>query len=128
DAALALHATETLPVGIAIAMPTRTPLQTVNGAVGLHELGGRFTLGLGPGHADKELDNPVGQLMLKVVGPFTNPRGHGIPYAPPVERMREYHRCVTALLRAPKGEAVEVRGEYFSVGGNGHGLDADNLP
>jgi 5,10-methylenetetrahydromethanopterin reductase len=128
DAAVALSVTETMPVGIAIAMPVRTPLQTAKAAAQLAEFGARFTLGLGAGHSDSELKNPVGQMMLKVVGPFTNERGHGIAYSPPVERMREYHACVTSLLRAPKGELVEVRGEYYSVGGNGYGFDSSALP
>ena len=128
DAALALQVTKGLPVGIAIAMPTRSPLQAATAVASLHELGGRLTLGLGPGHSEEEVANPIGELMFKVVGPYTNRRAHGIPYYPPVERQREYHACVAAALRGPRGELVELRGEHWSIAALGQGISRDELP
>lgn len=128
DAALALQVTKELPVGIAIAMPTRSPLQAATAAATLHELGGRLTLGLGPGHSEQELDNPIGEWMVRIVGPYTNRRAHGMPYFPPVERQREYHACIAAILRAPLGELVEIEGEHWRAAGLGRGLSPADLP
>ena len=128
NAAYALMATREIHVGVAIAMPTRSPLQTVKAAQNLSELGQRFTLGLGPGHGQNEVDNPIGQAMLRLSGPFTNEHGHGVPHSPAIGRMREYLDCVSAALRAPKDEPVEVQGKYFRIGALGAGLDERALP
>lgn len=128
NAAYALMATREIRVGVAIAMPTRSPLQTVKAAQNLSELGQRFTLGLGPGHGDNEIDNPIGQAMLRTGGPFTNEHGHGVPHAPAIGRMREYLDCISTALRAPKDEPVELQGKYFRIGALGAGLDEGALP
>lgn len=128
DAALALQVTTTLKVGIGIATPTRSPLQTATAAAALHELGERLTLGIGPGHSEEELANPIGEWQAKLVGPYTNWRAHGLPYHPPVGRQREYHACIHAVLRAPVGELVELRGDHWSICGLGRGISTEQLP
>jgi alkanesulfonate monooxygenase SsuD/methylene tetrahydromethanopterin reductase-like flavin-dependent oxidoreductase (luciferase family) len=128
NAAYALMATKEIRVGVSIAMPTRSPLVTVKCAQNLSELGQRFTLGLGPGHSDAEVENPIGAAMLKLTGPFTNHQGHGVPHSPAIGRMRDYLDCISTALRAPAGEVIDKQGKYFRIGALGAGLDAEALP
>jgi alkanesulfonate monooxygenase SsuD/methylene tetrahydromethanopterin reductase-like flavin-dependent oxidoreductase (luciferase family) len=111
DSALALSVTERIPVGIVVALPTRSAAQTAAAASALAGYApGRMTLGLGAGYG------------------YLNETIHNVPFAPPVPRMREFHAAVTALLRAPAGQPVEFVGEYQRAAGVGYGLDAASLP
>lgn len=111
DAALALQATAALRVVIAVALPTRSPLQSALAAATLGRLApGRLTVGFAAGNRD------------------LNERGHGVAFDPPVTRLRAFVRCVKAILRAPAGEPVEVVGTHHRVRGFGVGLDRAALP
>ncbi|MCL6648466.1 MAG: LLM class flavin-dependent oxidoreductase [Chloroflexi bacterium] len=112
DAAAAAVVTTHLPLSILVALPTRSPLQTALAAAGVATLAGpaRLTLGLAAG------SEPV------------NEGGHGVPFAPPLARLREFARTVLAILRAPAGEPVQWEGTYFRARGWGQGLDAAALP
>lgn len=108
DAAYAVGATQSITVGIGVALPTRSPLQTAAAAAALAWPGRKLVLGLGAGN------------------PNVND-GHGIGYDPVVARMRDFVACVTALLRAPRGEPVdELRGRARARG-HGFGLDGDRV-
>ncbi len=86
-------------------IPGRTPAMTAMSAVTLDVLsGGRFRLGLG------------------VSGPQVSEGWHGVPFARPLARTREYVEIVRAAL-ARKG-ALEYRGQEFQLpieGGTGLG-------
>lgn len=111
DAALALQATRDLPIVIAVALPTRSPLQSALAAATLGRLApGRLTVGFAAGSRD------------------LNEHGHGVVFDSPVTRLREFVRCVRAILRAPAGEPVEVVGTHHRVRGFGVGLDRTALP
>lgn len=98
--------TERIGIGAGVLqIPGRTPAMTAMTAASLDSLsGGRFRLGLG------------------VSGPQVSEGWHGVPFAKPLGRTREYTRIVrTALARRP----VEHRGEHFTLpltGGEGKPL------
>lgn len=108
DAAYAVAATRSITVGIGVALPTRSPLQTAAAAAALALPERKLILGLGAGN------------------PTVND-GHGITYDPVVARMRDYVGCVTALLRAPCGETVDESRGRARARGHGFGLDGDRL-
>ena len=111
DAALALQATSSVPVGISVALPTRSPLQSAYAGASLARLApGRLTLGFAAGSR------------------FVNELGHGVPFDHPITRLTEFAACVTAVLRAEKGAPVELAGRHHRVRGVGAGLDATALP
>jgi alkanesulfonate monooxygenase SsuD/methylene tetrahydromethanopterin reductase-like flavin-dependent oxidoreductase (luciferase family) len=126
DACLALSHTTTLPVGVAVALPTRTPLQTARIASSLAEWGNRFTVGFGAGHSAREGAKSLKFFELVRAGAMED--AHGIPFFPAVSRIRDYHDCVTGLLRAPLGEPVEIVREHFRAAGTGFGLSRAALP
>jgi alkanesulfonate monooxygenase SsuD/methylene tetrahydromethanopterin reductase-like flavin-dependent oxidoreductase (luciferase family) len=107
DAAFAIAATCTLPVGIGVALPSRSPLQTASAAAALAAGNRRIYLGLGAGNRR------------------TNELGHGIPYSPVAERMREFVACTTGVLRASPGQPFELDGRYYRVAGAGLGIGTD---
>ena len=109
-AALAHAATSRVSVGVAAALPVRSPLQTANAAAELARGGRAAPLVLAAGNA----------LTLGLM--------HGEPYAPPVERMRDFHACVRAILRGAKDEWIEIETEYAVARGPGLGLDATAVP
>jgi hypothetical protein len=110
DAAFAIAATRTLPVGIGVALPSRSPLQTANAAAALASGNRRIYLGLGAGN------------------PRTNELGHGIPYSPVAERMREFVACTTGVLRGAAGQPIEVGGRHYRAAGIGLGISPDQVP
>jgi alkanesulfonate monooxygenase SsuD/methylene tetrahydromethanopterin reductase-like flavin-dependent oxidoreductase (luciferase family) len=72
----------------------RTPWLTAVSALDLDEVsGGRFSLGVGTGN--RHLVD----------------WSHGLEFARPVAKMREYLAVVTAMVRARAGESVEVEGD-----------------
>ena len=88
--------TERIDLGAAVMqIPARTPAMTAMTAATLDTLsGGRFHLGLG------------------VSGPQVSEGWHGVPFASPLGRTREYVDIVrTALARKP----VEYDGEHFTL-------------
>jgi len=98
--------TERIGVGTAIMqIAARTPAATAMTAITLdHLTGGRFRLGLG------------------ISGPQVVEGWHGVPYARPLERTREYVGIVRAILR--RDAPVEFRGEHYRLpaeGGTGMG-------
>src|SRR5207245_5725523 len=98
--------TERIGVGTAIMqMPARTPAATAMTAITLdHLTGGRFRLGLGTS------------------GPQVSEGWHGVPFAKPLERTREYVVIVRAILR--RAAPLEFHGEHYDVpvrGGTGLG-------
>lgn len=109
DAAYAVSATRALSVGIGVALPTRSPLQTASAAAALATPGRRLILGLGAGNA------------------ALNEGAHGIEYGPVVARLTDFVECVTAILRAPLGEPVELSQRHARVRGRGFGVDAEQL-
>ncbi len=109
-AALAAGTTSHISVGVAAALPVRTPVQTANAAAELAG-GGRSA-----------------PLVLAAGNPVTLGLMHGAPYAPPVERMRAYHACVEAILRSPEGDWVELETEHAVARGPGLGLDVSAVP
>lgn len=94
--ALVAQATTAIELGTAIiSVYTRTPTLIAMAAAMLDGLsGGRLVLGLGTG------------------GPGFVTRGHGIPIARPLARVREYVTIVRDLLR---GERVSYGGEFFQI-------------
>ena len=110
DAALAVAATDRLPVGIAVALPTRSPLQTALGAAGIASFGRTFLLGLGIGT------------------PTTNEVAHGVGYRPSLGRLRDFTECILAVLRGRAGEPVEVATKHYRAAHPGFGLDRDLVP
>ena len=109
DAAYAMASTRSASVGIGVALPTRSPLQTACAAAALALPERTIVLGLGAGNA------------------IANEIAHGVGYAPAVARIREFVACVTAVLRAPAGEPVELIGSHFRVRGPGLGVGVDQL-
>lgn len=102
---VAAHTTR-IGVGTAIMqIAARTPAATAMTAITLdHLTGGRFRLGLG------------------ISGPQVVEGWHGVPYARPLERTREYVDIVRAILR--RDRPVEFRGEHYRLpaeGGTGLG-------
>lgn len=98
--------TETIAVGSAVMqIPGRTPANTAMTAAGLQNLsGGRFRLGLG------------------VSGPQVSEGWHGVPFAKPLGRTRDY---VEIVRKALNREVVEHDGEHFTLplpGSEGKGL------
>ena len=109
-AALAAAATERIAVGVAAALPVRSPLQTANAAAELARAGRSAPLVLAAGNA----------LTVGLM--------HGETYESPVERMRDFHACVHGILRGPAGEWVEIETEHAVARGPGLGLDAAAAP
>jgi alkanesulfonate monooxygenase SsuD/methylene tetrahydromethanopterin reductase-like flavin-dependent oxidoreductase (luciferase family) len=127
-AAAALAATSAARVGTAISLPSRSPLQTALAAAALQEFDGRFLLGLGTGHPDAAPTGPAVGATVARLSPPGNLATHGIPYSPPVARMREFLDCVLAVLRSPRGELVERVGDYFRVRWPAMGLGRTRVP
>lgn len=92
---LAAH-TQRIDVGSAVLqIPARSPAMTAMTAAGLARLSGdRFRLGLG------------------VSGPQVSEGWHGVPFAQPLERTREYVQIVRLALRA---EPVRYAGRHFTL-------------
>lgn len=88
--------THRIYVGSAVMqIPGRTPANAAMTAAGLQNLsGGRFRMGLG------------------VSGPQVSEGWHGVPFAKPLGRTREYAEIVR---RALAREVVEYAGEHFTV-------------
>jgi len=88
--------TTTIDVGSAVfQIPARTPAMTAMTAATLDSLsGGRLRLGLG------------------VSGPQVSEGWHGVPFAKPLKRTREYHDIVRMALRR---ERVRYDGEFFQL-------------
>lgn len=126
DAALALTHTSTLQVGLGVALPTRTPLQVARAASSLGEWEGRFTLGFGVGHSDTEGAESL--RFFHMVGAGAMESAHGIPFHPPIGRLRDYLDCVQGLLHAPAGEAVDIERTHFRARGKGFGFTRETLP
>ena len=76
DAALAVAATDRVPLGIGVALPTRSPLQTARATASIAAFGRTFALGLGIGT------------------PTTNEVAHGVGYRPSLGRLRDFTECV----------------------------------
>jgi F420-dependent oxidoreductase-like protein len=98
--------TERIGVGTAVMqIPARTPATTAMTAITLDHLsGGRFRLGLG------------------VSGPQVSEGWHGVAFARPLERTREYVQIVREILR--RETPLEFHGEHYDVpatGGTGLG-------
>ena len=111
DGAAALAVTSSIRLAVSVALPTRSALQTAIAAASLEDLApGRVTLGLGIGSQD------------------TNENRHGMAYSPPLARMRDFLRAVTALLRGAPGEPVAYEGRHFRAVGTGMGHGPDRLP
>ena len=108
DAALAYAATETSAVGIGVALPTRSPLQTALGASSLATFGRTLTLGLG-------------------IGTQPTNDAHGIGYDPPVGRLRDYLRCVKGVLHSSQNDQVVIESEHYKVVAPGLGRDASEV-
>ncbi len=92
-------------------IPGRTPAMTAMTAAGLRSLsGGRFDLGLG------------------VSGPQVSEGWHGVPFARPLDRTREYVDIVRLALNRQK---VEYHGRHFELplpGGAGKALRSTAAP
>ena len=110
DAALAVAATDHVPLGIGVALPTRSPLQTVLAAATIASFGRTFALGLGIGT------------------PTTNEHAHGVGYRPSLGRLRYFTECVLGVLRGPAGEPVEVVTKHYRAAFAGFGLDRGLVP
>jgi F420-dependent oxidoreductase-like protein len=89
--------TERIGVGTAVMqIPARTPATTAMTAITLDHLsGGRFRLGLG------------------VSGPQVSEGWHGVAFARPLERTREYVEIVREILR--REAPLEFHGEHYDV-------------
>ena len=110
DAALAAAATDRVPVGIGVALPTRSPLQTALGAASIASFERTFLLGLGIGT------------------PTTNEVAHGVGYRPSLGRLRDFTECVLGVLRGRAGEPVEVVTQHYRAAFAGFGLDRELVP
>ena len=110
DAALAVAATDHVPLGIGVALPTRSPLQTALAAASIASFRRTFALGLGIGT------------------PTTNEHAHGVGYRPSLGRLRDFTECVLGVLRGPAGEPVEVVTNHYRAAFAGFGLDSDLVP
>jgi F420-dependent oxidoreductase-like protein len=96
--------TSRVRLGAAVAqMPARTPTATAMAAMTLDHLSeGRVVLGIGAS------------------GPQVSEGWHGVPYARPLARTREYVEIVRRVLA--RREAVTYDGEFFRLPGEGTGL------
>ena len=110
DAALAVAATDRVPLGIGVALPTRSPLQTALATASIASFGRTFALGLGIGT------------------PTTNEHAHGVGYRPSLGRLRDFTECVLGVLRSPAGDPVEVVTNHYRAAFTGCGLDPDLVP
>lgn len=111
DAALALQATSRITIGTALTIPVRSPLQTATAAAELATFAGsRFVLGLGIS-TDTILDT-----------------WHGVPYNPPIGRMREFAIAVTGILRTPKDQLLDWAGVHYRVHAPGFDMPVEQLP
>ncbi|MDE0171133.1 MAG: LLM class flavin-dependent oxidoreductase [bacterium] len=111
DGGVAVAVTSSIRLAVSVALPTRSPLQTAIAAGSLADLApGRVTLGLGIGSLD------------------TNETRHGAGYSPPLPRMMDFLRAVSALLRRSAGEPVTHEGPYYRAVGTGMGLEPEELP
>lgn len=111
DGGIAVAVTSAIRLAVSVALPTRSPLQTAIAAGSLADLApGRVTLGLGIGSLD------------------TNETRHGTGYSPPLQRMTDFLRAVTALLRHPAGEPVTHEGPFYRAAGTGMGFKPEELP
>lgn len=110
DAALAVAATDRVPLGIGVALPTRSPLQTALAAASIASFDRSFALGLGIGT------------------PTTNEHAHGVGYRPSLGRLRDFTECILGVLRGPAGEPVEVVTKHYRAAHSGFGLDRDLVP
>ncbi len=105
DGGVAVSVSSSIRLGVSVALPTRSPLQTAIAAASLADIApGRVTLGLGIGSRD------------------TNENRHGFDYDPPLARMRDFLRVISALLRGPKGEQVSYEGPLYRLFGNEWGV------
>src|SRR5438552_7000609 len=88
--------TQRIDIGAAVLqIPARTPAMTAMTAATLDTLsGGRFRLGLG------------------VSGPQVSEGWHGVRFARPLQRTREY---VEIVKRAVAGEAVAYQGQFYTL-------------
>ena len=92
--------TRRVRIGTALAIWARSPVLAELIAANLDELAaGRFVLGLGT--APREW----------------NENWHGISYARPAQRMREYVEVIRRMWTAHSGHAISYEGERFSVVG-----------
>lgn len=109
-AAWILARTERIRVGTAIMQyPARTPAMTAMTAMTLDQLsGGRFILGLGPS------------------GPQVVEGWHGVPYAPPLGRFREYVAIVRRIMR--REGPVSFAGEHYRLPYDGPGATGLGKP
>ncbi len=111
DGGVAVSVSSSIRLGVSVALPTRSPLQTAIAAASLADIApARVTLGLGIGSRD------------------TNENRHGFDYDPPLARMRDFLRVISALLRGPKGEQVSYEGPLYRAVGADMGLDSEALP
>jgi F420-dependent oxidoreductase-like protein len=96
--------TSRVRLGAAVAqMPARTPTATAMAAMTLDHLSeGRVVLGIGAS------------------GPQVSEGWHGVPYARPLARTREYLEIVRRVLA--RREPVTYEGEFFRLPGEGTGL------
>lgn len=67
-------------------------------------------------------------IVLAAGNPATTDSMHGRPYRPPVNRMRDFYRCVEALLRGEREAWIEIETPHHHARGHGHGLDASTVP
>lgn len=102
--------TENIKLGTAIMqMPGRTPANTAMTAMTLNQLsGGRFLLGLG------------------LSGPQVVEGWHGIPYARPLTRSREYVEIVRAILR--REDRLTYDGHIYQIPYEGPGATGLGKP
>ena len=109
-AAWVLAQTSRIRVGTAIMqIAARTPAAAAGTAMTLDRLsGGRFMLGLGPS------------------GPQVVEGWHGMPYADPLGRMREYIAIVRAVMR--RAAPVEFAGEHYRLPYDGPGATGLGKP
>ena len=110
DAALAVAATDRVPLGIGVALPTRSPLQTALAAANITSFDRTFALGLGIGT------------------PTTNEHAHGVGYRPSLGRLRDFTECILGVLRGRAGAPVEVVTKHYRAAHPGFGLDRDLVP
>ena len=109
---IAAH-TSRIAIGTGILqMPARTPTATAMAAATIDHLsGGRFRLGLG------------------VSGPQVSEGWHGVPFASPLQRTREYVAIVRAALA--REEPLTFEGDVYNVplpGGSGRALKLNVQP
>lgn len=109
DAAYAVAATQSTTVGIWRGPGDAVAAADSSGRRGPRSAGAEARLGPGCGQPDRQ-------------------RRSQNRYDPVVARMRDFAACVTALLRAPRGEPVdEIVRSRARARGHGFGLDGDRL-